>query len=139
MSEPKRIVSIKKSLLEGLSHEWGDECYAYITPATYEEMLEVNELNTAELTQRQQVNFQLEQVKKHFVSGKIKVFTGTEFELVDMTADDAVATIAIADKIYADIIGFELDPKDLRKAAQENALQVKSESSTETTLSETSE
>ncbi len=139
MSEPKRIVSIKKSSLEGLSHEWGDECYAYITPATYEEMLEVNELNTAELTQREQVNFQLEQVKKHFVSGKIKVFNGTEFELVDMTAEDAVATIAIADKIYADIIGFELDPKDLRKAAQENALQMKSESTTETSSSETSE
>jgi hypothetical protein len=138
MAEAKRITSIKRSSLAGLSHEWDDDCYAYVIPANYEDNVAVNELDTAKMSQRDQVNFQLDFVKSHFVSGKIKAFNGETFELTDMTEEDAVASVAIADRLYADIMSFDLDPKDLRKAATDNALQTKSESPTETTSSEVS-
>lgn len=77
-------------------------------------------------------------VKDRFVSGKIKIFNGIEFELTDMTVEDAVATVAIADKLYADIVGFDLDPKNFRKVAPQLALPKTDEKPTETTLSEAS-
>ncbi|WOI85997.1 hypothetical protein [Rhodococcus qingshengii] len=139
MSTEKRITSIKKSSLAGLSHEWDDECYAYITPATYEDTLKVTEGNIASLSEREQVEYQLNTIKEHFVSGKIKAFNGEDFALTDMTVDDAVASVGIADKLYSDIMGFDLDPKDIRRAAMRNALQTPSESNTETSSSEDSQ
>jgi hypothetical protein len=138
MLEKKRITSIKKVALQGLGHEWDETCYAYVIPANYEDNISVNELDTEKMSQRDQVDFQIAFVKRHFVSGKIKAFNGQDFELTDMTEDDAVASIPIADRLYAEIMGFDLDPKDLRKAVMENALQTPNESTTETSSSEIS-
>jgi hypothetical protein len=139
MSEKKRITSIKKVSLAGLSHEWDESCYAYVIPANYEDNMEVNELITAKKNEREQIDYQTSFVKCHFVSGKIKAFNGADFELTDMTEEDTVASVAIADRLYSEIMGFDLDPKDLRKAVIENALQTKSESNTATTSSEDSQ
>lgn len=135
MTEARRYAAVKRSSLAGLSEEWGEECYAYVRPATYEDNMIVNETDFSTMKQRDQVALQTKMVKEHFISGKIKIFNGNEFELVDMTEEDIDASIAVNDKLYADIMGFDLDPKDLRKVAMESALPSSVESSTETTSS----
>lgn len=139
MPEVKRYAAVKKSSLAGLSEEWGDECYAYVRPATYEDNMALTETDFSKMDQREQVAWQTKMVKGHFISGKIKAFDGAEFVLVDMTPEDIDANIALNDKLYADIMGFDLDPKDIRKAARESALPTNAESSTEITSSSDSE
>lgn len=138
MTEVKRYVAVKKSSLAGLSEEWGDDCFAYVQPATYADNLALGELDFSKMKQSEQVQWQTKMVKDHFISGKIKVFNGAEFELTDMTLEDIDASTAVNDKLYADIMGFDLDPKDLRKAARESALLTSEPSTTETTSSEAS-
>lgn len=132
MNEVKRYAAVKKSSLAGLSEEWGDDCYAYVQPATYEDNIAVADADFTKMAQREQVDWQTKMVKAHFISGKIKVFNGTDFELTEMTVDDVTASVAVLDKLYADIMGFDLDPKDLRKAAKESALPLTTEINTET-------
>lgn len=130
----KRLVGVKRVSLEGLAEGWGSECYALYMPATYQDNLALQDLDPTTMSQKQQVEYQLELVRRKFVSGKIQAYnldTG-ELELADMTADDAVATVGIADAIYGAIIGFELDPKDIRKEAVASALQATYETPTET-------
>ncbi|MCO4274265.1 hypothetical protein NG701_07460 [Pseudarthrobacter sp. HLT3-5] len=138
MTEVKRYAAVKKSSLAGLSEEWGDECYAYVQPATYADNMAVTEADFSTMKQREQVEWQTKMVKDHFISGKIKAFNGSKFELVDMADEDIDASIAVNDKLYADIMGFDLDPKDLRKAVMESALQTSEQNTTETTSSEES-
>lgn len=138
MTEVKRYAAVKKSSLAGLSEEWGDECYAYVQPATYEDNIAMDESDFSKMKQREQVEWQTKMVKDHFISGKIKTFNGIEFELVEMTLGDIDASIAVNDKLFADIMGFDLDPKDLRKAAKESALLMNELVTTETTSSEES-
>jgi hypothetical protein len=138
MVDKKRYVGVKKSSLEGLGEEWGAECYAYYVPANYEDNMAVLDMDTNTMSKQEQVKFQIEFVRAHFVSGKIKVFDGQSFELIDMRLDDATATVGIADRLYADIMGFDLDPKELRKAAGEASLQNSDVESIETISSEDS-
>lgn len=138
MTEVKRYASVKKSSLAGLSEEWDESCFAYVQPATYDDQFPLTDGSIQKLTPKEQVEWQTEVVKSHFVSGKIKVFNGEAFELADMKEEDVTVSVAVLDKLYADIMGFELDPKDLRKAAMESALLTTNESNTETTSSEES-
>lgn len=139
MTDVKRYVAVKKSSLAGLSEQWDDDCFAYVQPATYADNVALGEMDFSKMKQSEQVQWQTKWVKDHFISGKIKVFNGTEFELVDMALEDIDASVAVNDKLYADIMGFDLDPKDLRKAARESALPTNEPSTTETTSSEASE
>lgn len=139
MAEAKRLVGVQRLSLEGFGDGWGDECYALYAPASYADTLEINDLDVSKLTKREQIEVELKMVRDHFVGGKIKAYTASgEQELSDMTEDDAVATIAIADAIYAAIMGFDFDPKDMRRAVVANALHTNNATSTETSLSETS-
>lgn len=133
-----RHASVKKVSLAGVSEAWDDECYAYMTPATYQDNAELNKLDFENMTEDEQVAFQLKFVREHFISGKIRVFNGTEFVLVDMRPEDTAASVAITDCLYAATMGFDLDPKDIRKAVLSNALQSNAENNTETTSSEES-
>lgn len=138
MTEVKRYASVKKSSLAGLSEEWDESCYAYVVPATYEDHYPLTDGTVSELSPKEQVEWQKNVVKSHFVSGKIKVFNGEAFELADMQKEDVAVSVAVLDKLYADIMGFDLDPKDLRKAVRESALLTIDENNTETTSSEES-
>lgn len=136
--ETRRYPVIKKVNLDGVSEGYDSECYAYVVPADYQLIQQTQTADVADMSPSEQTDLQLSVVKQQFVSGKIKVFNGTDFILEDMTADDAVASVAIADRIYADIIGFDLDPKDLREVVAANTSQTSNEDSTETTSSEDS-
>lgn len=138
MSESRRITATKKSSLAGLSEGWGDECFAIVTPATYMDQVELDELDLPKLPQKKQVDVQFDVIRKHFVSGKIKVLNASgEYEMADMEVDDAFASIEIADKIYADIMGFDLDPKDLREVVAQQQEPQRSDQSTATPSSTT--
>lgn len=136
----KRLVGVKRLSLEGLADEWGSECYALYMPATYEDHLALQGLEVAKLSQREQVEIQCDLIRKKFVGGKVKALNpdSGEYELVDMTAEDATEVVGIADAVYSAIMGFDLDPKAIRKAAMANALQTSDEQPTAITSSEDS-
>jgi hypothetical protein len=116
----QRITAVKKSSLAGLSEGWGDECYAILRPTQYDDLVALDELQAK--GQKDQVTFQTDLARSHFVTGKIKTWnveTG-EQELVTMTADDVDCSVEVLDRLFADIIGIDVDPKDMRAAvAQE--------------------
>ena len=128
---PERITAVKKSSLADLSEGWGDECYAIVRPAKYEDMLALDAVKAE--TPAAQVAYQHKVVADHFITGKIKVWTANgEQELVDMTSDDVDCSVAVLDKLFADIIGFDVDPKDLRVAAAHGRMLPPKEKSTAT-------
>lgn len=141
MAEDKqRIVGIIKVPLMGIAEELGVESYAYVRPATYEDQMELDDYDVKSHSPRENIEYQLKVVRDHFVGGKIKAFTGEDFELVDMTADDAVATKHLADHLYFAIMGIDTDPKATSsEAKQDNSTPKSEESDTATTSSEDSQ
>jgi hypothetical protein len=132
----KRYAAVKKVSLAGLSEQWDDECFAYVIPAVYADQQAILSEKLREKSDEEQIAYQVKYVKDRFISGKIKVFDGSDFTLADMTGDDTAASVAICDHLYSAINGFDLDPKDIRKAAEASALPKIDESSTEITSSE---
>ncbi|MEU2203587.1 hypothetical protein AB0P19_06915 [Microbacterium oleivorans] len=129
---------VKKVSLAGLGEQWDDECYAYVVPATYQDQKDIAEKDFTGLSDAEQIDYQLSFVRARFVAGKIRVFNGSEFELEDMQPEHAEGSVELNDHLYAAIMGFDLDPKDIRKVATESALQTSDVKPTETTSSETS-
>jgi hypothetical protein len=109
----RRLAIAKKVSLAGIGPDWGDECYAYVMPANYNDMLEAEKLD--ELSKAEQVKFQLDFIKRHFVSGKIRVMG--EEDLADMEPDDVMASVALTDRVFMAILGDDIDPKEADPAA----------------------
>ena len=109
MADGRRITITKKVSLAGLADGW-DDCYAIVTPADYRTYDELSQLDTSKLTKAEDIKYQMQVVKNHFVEGKIKVW-GSD-ELVDMKDDDAEASVDFANLLYIEIMGMKLDPKD---------------------------
>lgn len=131
----ERITAVKKSSLDGLAEGWGAECFAIVRQASYDDMRAIDEIDPLK-EQGKAVELQEKIVTEHFISGKIKVWnTNGEQELVEMTREDATASIAVCDKLYADIIGLDLDPKDIKAAALAAEKQSEDVVSTETSSS----
>ncbi len=105
----RQLAIAKRVSLAGVGPDWGDECYAMMLPARYTDMVEADQID--QKTKVEQVQFQIDFLKKHFVSGKVKVF-GSD-ELADMEADDVAASVALSDLLFAACMGDDLDPKDL--------------------------
>lgn len=137
MSDKKVYPVVKKVGLAGLSEGWDESCYAYVVPASYLDQKDIAESGVATMTPEQQVEYQLKYVADHFVSGKILAFDGQEFVPVDMTKEHTAVTVEVTDRLYAEIVGLGLDPKDIRKAVAEKALQSDDSTHTETSSSET--
>jgi hypothetical protein len=94
-----------------------DGCYAVVRLRNYQD---VQEVRKQDFTKKDfdTIGYEIGVVKAHFVSGKILRF-GSEGKptLSDMTADDVDASPEIADKLYAVIMGINLDPKGSSTAA----------------------
>jgi hypothetical protein len=120
MSDPKgdRVVAITKKIsLAEFSDGW-DDCYVLVRPATKAEVMGFAKLDVKAMTEEQQLAEQMKIIRDHFVSGKIKVLNAVgEAELVDMVPDDVEASMPMANKVFFDILGVVLDPKDSLKAA----------------------
>jgi hypothetical protein len=111
----RRLAIAKRVSLEGLGPGWGDECYALMMPATYTDMVDADKIDGK--SKDEQVSFQIEFLKNHFVSGKIRVLDGKDNELVDMEPDDVAASVALSDRLFLACLGDDLDPKEARQAA----------------------
>lgn len=121
-----------------MSEQWDTECYAYVKPTTYADQLDLTKRDMANASSDDQIAYQLQFVRDHFVSGKVRVFNGKSFDLVNMTEDDCTASIEICDRLYAEINGFDVDPKGIRKEALDAALQKTKQPNTETSSLEES-
>ena len=113
----RTVALTKKISLAEFSEDWED-CYVIVRPATKAEALEFSKTDVKNMTPEQQLAKQMKIIDDHFVSGKLKILGGSGTpELVDMEASDVEASMPMANKIFFDILGVTLDPKDLTNAA----------------------
>jgi hypothetical protein len=126
----RRLAIAKRVSLEGLGPGWGDECYAFMMPATYTDMLGADQIDSK--SKEEQVRFQMEFLKRHFVSGKIRLLDGKDNELVDMEPDDVAASVALSDRLFLACLGDDLDPKEARREAEATEKPPKGEKPTAT-------
>lgn len=117
MSESKQYPVVKRVELAGFSEQWDESCYAYVVPTNYHDQLATITNKISELPPKEQIQAQLDFVKEHFVSGRIKVFDGEVFKLVKMEPEHTGATVDLTDYLYSEIMGLGIDPKELRRAA----------------------
>ncbi len=110
----KRVIGIVKRVsLAEFSEGW-DECYARMRPVSYDEQLELMEVDFEKLGQRKTLDYQYKLVVDHFIDGQIKAKdpeTG-EMELVPMKPEDVKASMLIVAKLFREIIGMNLSPKE---------------------------
>lgn len=117
---PKRRVAItKKVSLAEFSDGW-DDCFVLIVPATFREVnayLEDGEKRKGN-TPSQDMEVQTSIIRTHFICGKIMALDESDKpELVDMTPEDSEVSIAISNKLFNEVMGFNLDPKGSQKTA----------------------
>lgn len=137
MTEKKRYASIKKVDLSDVSEGYDSECYAYVVPANFKEREEiVKAISNTEATNAEQLKVQEDFIRGHYISGKGKFFDGESFTLDELTLDDVLNAPDLSNKLLADIMGWDLDPKAISKAVQDAALQQPGQKATETPSSE---
>ncbi len=108
----RRLAITKRLSLEGIADGWGSECYALVSPASYAEYIEFAGLSDEGKSNTELLQFQLDFVKKHLVSGKVNVINdANETVLDDLLPEDIDASKELADKLFAEIVGVSLDPK----------------------------
>ncbi len=118
----KRVIGIVKRVsLSEFSEGW-EQCYARVRPLTYDEQLQIMEVEFDSMTKRDTLDYQYKVVKDHFVDGEIKVKdpeTG-EMTLLAMQPEDTKASMLIVAKLFREIIGLNLDPKETAPVASSN-------------------
>jgi hypothetical protein len=108
----RRLAITKRVSLEGIAEGWGSECYALVTPASYAEYIEFAGLSDAGKTNAELLQFQLDFVKKHLAGGKVNVLNDKgETVLDNIESEDIDASKDLADKLFTEIVGVNLDPK----------------------------
>lgn len=126
---PRRIAATRKVSLADFADDWQD-CHAVVRLATLEEFRETTEKDFTALKTSEVIDYEVQFVKDHFVSGRLKELGGDE--LVDMLADDITAVPPLPDYLYTVILGLDIDPKGLRKAAQAMSMPSNDSSTTKT-------
>lgn len=124
---------VKRASLEEVAEGWDDSCYAYVRPATFQDRQDYRKVLQATAEEVEAWQHQL--VETHFISGKIKVYTGSTFELVDMERTD-LELGAVNDRLAMEILG--IDPKAVAELLKVAPTKTDAESTSETSSSETS-
>jgi hypothetical protein len=138
MTEAKKYASVKRVSLAGLSEAWDDSCFAYVVPCNFKQRLASMELEKDEYTDDQRLDFQTKLVTEHFVSGRIKMFNGSDFEEADLTAEIAIEIPDVSNKLALFVLGYDVDPKDISAALLKSESPTNDEKATETPSSEDS-
>lgn len=134
MADDKRVVAAtRKASLSDFADSWED-CYAIVRLASFAEYSDIATKDFKGMPTVEVLKFETDIVQAHFISGKIMVLSeaGTEQVLSDMQKGDIDAVPGMADYLYTVIMGMTLDPKALRKAAQDSSAPSNSESNTKT-------
>lgn len=118
----RRLAITKKVSLEGIAEGWGSECYALVTPASYAEYIEFAGLSDEGKTGAELLQFQLDFTKKHLVSGKVNIVDDKGATILDdLLPEDIDASKDLADKLFTEIVGVNLDPKASSTALETSA------------------
>lgn len=125
----RRVAATRKVSLADFNENWTD-CYVVLLLADLQEFRDSIAKDWTGALQAEVLDFELDTVKQHFVAGKIRI-VGSD-ELVDMEPGDVTAVPELPDYLYSVIMGIDLDPKDLRKAARSTSVPSNSESTTKT-------
>lgn len=125
---PRRLGIAKRVSLEGVAEGWTDACYALINPSDYLDSIQIKKQQIDETDEDKAVEFMIDFIKQHFVSGKIMVYNDNdELELADMVAEDAGASIQITDRLFTSITGVANDPKDSSTVTETQSVPVSTE------------
>lgn len=108
----RRLAITKRVSLDGIADGWESDCYALVTPASYAEYLEFVKLSTEGKSNAELLQYELDFVNKHFVSGQGKFLEDDgSTTLGNLTTEDVAESKELADKLFAEIVGVNLDPK----------------------------
>lgn len=130
-----KVAALRRCSLSGVHEGWGDDCYALVKPANYDDMIEIDNLR-ADKSGDEQTRWQIDFIQKKFYSGKIMKFDDKgDIVLADMTKDDVNCSTTVADKLFMSIIGVDIDPKALRSVAANVSAPTPSVENTETSSS----
>ena len=110
---PRQLAIGKKVSLAGVAEGWGEECYAVMRPADYDDMLAVDNVDNSDKAAA--AEFQKQFVQDHFIRGMVRI--DGDDQPVDMEAADTHATVALCDRLFLACLGDDLDPKEVRAAA----------------------
>ncbi|WP_323512676.1 hypothetical protein [Subtercola sp. RTI3] len=101
--------------LADIADGWTDEAFALIRPATYGDRIELTEFTDSAPSRAAQLKYQLDFTKARVVSGKVFVLDDKgQLVLDDYQPGDLDASNELNDKLYLEINGITLDPKDLK-------------------------
>ena len=114
MAEQKRRLAVtKKVSLSDIAEGW-DDCYAIVTKADYATFQLMRNTEVETMSQSEQMKLELQVITDHFVAGKVRILGQSgESVLADMELSDVEGSIELINKLYLEIMGVTLDPKDL--------------------------
>jgi hypothetical protein len=112
----RQLAISKRVSLEGV-YNWGSGAYAIVTPATYADRIEMSKLIAATPDNETALNYELDTVKKHFVSGEgyfVNENNPSETVLDALTADDLGDLVEVTQKLFIALSGLDASPKDIQ-------------------------
>ena len=136
---------VKRVSLEGIYEGWDDSCYALVRPCNFETRIAAADLEKENVPEADQVTFQTKLVVDHFVRATGVSYENGDFAKVELTAEKAAELPDVSNKLALYILGYDLDPKDLREAVANADVQnvdstaTKTSSSTDSPETSTSE
>ncbi|MDQ0825425.1 hypothetical protein QFZ60_001598 [Arthrobacter sp. B2I5] len=116
----RRLAITKRVSLAGVAEGWDESCYALVMPPSNEEYIDFTTTTAAEdMSNIDKFKWQIEFVKKHLVSGKVKVLDDSgNLVLDDLLTEDIDASKELADLLFIQSVGLDLDPKGLSTAME---------------------
>jgi hypothetical protein len=112
---PRRLAVTKRITLGGIGEGWTDEAYVLVIPATPADFDSIQDFDTVDHTPQEQIKFQNDFSRARILSGKVFTFDdNNNLVLDDYQPDDLEAMPDLANKIFLEINGITLDPKDIQ-------------------------
>jgi hypothetical protein len=113
MSMSRTLAIGKRVSLEGIYEGWTSDAYAIVQPASYEDKIQLNNYIDSKITSADALQYELDSVKKHLISGKIFVLDDTgALKLDDLAPSDLDDMVAVTQRLFIGMSGLDADPKD---------------------------
>ena len=109
--EGRKLALTTKVSLDGAHPDWKG-CYVEVTQASSAEHSEVMDYGKDDHTNAEATAKMVEQVKNHFVGGKLKLIGQDGLQDMSVSDVDLLPDRLLYD-VWAAVNGFDFDPKDL--------------------------
>lgn len=105
--------------LKGLAEGWTDECKVIYNAVKYADLKTLQTIDQDKITAEQAIDQTIKFVQDHFVSGKgVKVAEDGTAQIVDLVKEDiADLPLEVITKLFNEMNGGKLDPKDIPEVA----------------------